>query len=74
MFAVRCISFTLILILKDEIKQKFKGKINIYKITSDNIYYVKFAKGSRTQNQPKYLTWFCMSSHSSIYLTNYIGR
>lgn len=70
MFAVRRISFALILILKDELKQKFKD----IKITSDNIYYVKFAKGSQTQNQPKYLIWFCMSSHTSIYLTNYIGR
>lgn len=70
MFAVRRISFALILILKDELKQKFKD----IKITSDNIYYVKFAKGSRTQKQPKYLTWFCMSSHSPIYLINYIGR
>lgn len=73
MFAVRCISLILILILEDEIKQKFNGKINI-KITSDNIYYVKFVKGNRTQNQPKYMTWFCMSSHSPFYLTNYTGR
>ena len=74
MFAVRCISLILILISKDEMKQKFKGKINIQKITSDNIYYVKFIKGNRTQNQPKYLTWFCMSSHSPFYLTYYTGR
>lgn len=31
MFAVRYISLILILILEDEIKQKFKGKINIQK-------------------------------------------